>query len=624
MSDREQQAPASVGVMETGAKRPGEPDDPASVDGDPGFDGEGGFDGEPDFNGEPTGETDTVADRRRTATRHSDLDTLINTYPGPACWLRGDGSLRAASPMLRRMPFGEAGDGWWETLMVDLARLSDESEPLLVSEVPYSGQRRTFYWVPTHLPDGSIVLTGRDATTESNLRKALVESRQRFRELSGIAADFAWETDRDGNFVYVSPEGALGYPAASLVGTSADRLLAEDSELSQSPFRVRRPVRHIDVALRRVDGEVVWVSLSARPAYDTAGRPIGVRGLWQEVTASRIRDAEIARAQTRDRLLVHLGSVLRDAGGPDDRLDEVAETIARSVGGSMVLLLRRAGDGTVSAPGRFRAPDLAGLEDFAMGSMEIRQTLADLDAQVGEERVLRLDRDDSHLTIVPTRFRQRINGALLIGVPPSRAPIPAGDVETLFAIAGQLGLANSNALFIEQLRYQAERDELCGLYNRRAFIRFLDERLAAGDNGALVFVDLNHFKLVNDRLGHQRGDDLLRGVADRLVEMVQPGDRAARIGGDEFLLWLADRSPARLATLSAALSELVPSVMTPEEADRTGFGLAVGIVWRAAQEGVDALIARADNLMYRAKAGAKAQANSNTMIVMDDAPQSSP
>lgn len=564
------------------------------------------------------------ADRRRTKTRHSDLDRLIAAYPGPACWLRADGSLRAASPLLRQMPFGEGEDGWWARLMADLDGLSEEADPLLVSEVPSRGQTRVFYWLATDLPDGSTVLMGRDATTESNLRKALVESRQRFRELAGIAADFAWETDRDGYFVYVSPEGALGYPAASLVGRPADALLAEEAELSRSPFRVRRPVRHIDVALRRSDGEVVWVSLSARPAFDTVGQPIGVRGLWQEVTASRTRDAEMARAQTRDRLLVHLGSVLRDAGSPDDRLDEVAETIARSVGGSMVVLLRRAADGSVSAPGRFLAADLAALEDFAMGSVELRRMLADLDAQMGEERVLRLDREDSHLTIVPTRFRQRINGALLVAVPPSRAPIPNGDVETLFAIAGQLGLANSNALFIEQLRYQAERDELCGLYNRRAFIRFLDERLAAGDRGALVFVDLNHFKLVNDRLGHQRGDDLLRGVADRLVEMLHPGDRAARIGGDEFLLWLADRSADRLETLSAGLLRLVPMVTTPEEAEKTGFGLAVGVVWRRGDEGVDALIARADNLMYRAKAGTKAKGNSNTMIVMDDAPPTGP
>jgi len=96
----------------------------------------------------------------------------------------------------------------------------------------------------------------------------------------------------------------------------------------------------------------------------------------------------------------------------------------------------------------------------------------------------------------------------------------------------------------EQLRRIAHRDVLTGLYNRAVFLERLSHALEATDGlieVALLFLDLDGFKAVNDTLGHHAGDILLKQVADRLRQIAQPGDTIARLGGDEFTVILSRR-----------------------------------------------------------------------------------
>jgi len=87
-----------------------------------------------------------------------------------------------------------------------------------------------------------------------------------------------------------------------------------------------------------------------------------------------------------------------------------------------------------------------------------------------------------------------------------------------------------------QIAYQATHDGLTGLLNRTAFLRELNSSLAAGRRPALVFLDLNGFKAINDLHGHDRGDEILQVIGERLMGGLRPGDAAGRFGGDEFVL----------------------------------------------------------------------------------------
>ncbi|HZQ34510.1 MAG TPA: diguanylate cyclase [Dehalococcoidia bacterium] len=164
-----------------------------------------------------------------------------------------------------------------------------------------------------------------------------------------------------------------------------------------------------------------------------------------------------------------------------------------------------------------------------------------------------------------------------------------------------------------ELAHRAFHDPLTGLPNRSLLLDRLDQALAQlprrGAGLALLFIDLDGFKDVNDLCGHAGGDALLREVARRLQESVRPGDTVARFGGDEFTVLAADLSTAEEAMRLAA--RIVERLAQPYE--RSGsvsaIGASVGVVHtRDAATLAGQLLDRADRALYAAKAGGKRQA----------------
>ena len=162
---------------------------------------------------------------------------------------------------------------------------------------------------------------------------------------------------------------------------------------------------------------------------------------------------------------------------------------------------------------------------------------------------------------------------------------------------------DSHRVLLEASERLADRDHLTGLANRRAFDRALTNLRGrrAGDAGALILLDLDNFKQVNDSMGHLRGDAVLREVARELRRRVRDTDLVARLGGDEFAVLLRGVDHAQATAVAAHLRAGVRAA-TDGMPLRTPVDASVGVALLTPREETpsDAL-GRADAAMYRVK-----------------------
>jgi len=157
----------------------------------------------------------------------------------------------------------------------------------------------------------------------------------------------------------------------------------------------------------------------------------------------------------------------------------------------------------------------------------------------------------------------------------------------------------------ERLRHQALHDRLTGLPNRALFSEHLDRALAQHGRDArqvaVMFLDLDRFKIVNDSLGHAAGDELLRQAAERLRLGVRPTDVLARLGGDEFAVLLEGLMPIDATTVARRIISLFDEPFVIEnQAVHVGTSIGIAHTLEEPQSAGD-LLRHADAALYRAK-----------------------
>jgi diguanylate cyclase (GGDEF)-like protein len=168
-------------------------------------------------------------------------------------------------------------------------------------------------------------------------------------------------------------------------------------------------------------------------------------------------------------------------------------------------------------------------------------------------------------------------------------------------------LMMSHSVVGERSREEGFQDLLTGLGNRRSYFQALDSRIDAGESPAVLYIDIDGFKEVNDRLGRLAGDSALRVIARRLSSVVRPTDELARIGGDEFaILCSSDVSEPQVIAIAARVVDRLAEPISIGDAPALKLGASIGIVLDFPPGTTsDSLLARADEALGEAKAAGR-------------------
>lgn len=166
-----------------------------------------------------------------------------------------------------------------------------------------------------------------------------------------------------------------------------------------------------------------------------------------------------------------------------------------------------------------------------------------------------------------------------------------------------------NSLSADVLRRLATTDPLTGTFNRRHFMDLMTREQRRADRyGAiysLLMVDIDHFKRINDKYGHQVGDQAIQAMAEACKRLMRPTDIVARYGGEEFIITLTHTDHTGALKVAERLRQSVADIALPTEHGALGFTISVGVSSYAKTSRLEQIIGAADHALYAAKAGGR-------------------
>jgi diguanylate cyclase (GGDEF)-like protein/PAS domain S-box-containing protein len=368
-------------------------------------------------------------------------------------------------------------------------------------------------------------------------------------------------------------------------------------DMSQAPsMRTLRTGEHVEgfvLGVREHGSTLVrWILVATRPTHDADGEVSGVVCTFTDITEQRNAQAQLQTSEERFRLIAESAAdvVYRFSVGPSPRFDYVNPAVEEALGylpedfyDDPELILR------VTHPDDMETVCQLGMEGVDdVRSVQVRLFRRDGAEIWTEHKVVPL-RDASGAVVAATGI--------------------ARDVTAL-------------KLKEADLNHRALHDPLTGLPNRALMLDRLESALARIRRYpgflAVLYLDLDRFKTVNDNLGHAAGDRLLQEVAHRLQETLRPSDTVARIGGDEFVAVLADlHEPAEAEHVAGRLLSVIAE---PVDLGHGGLVTTVSIGIASAgdgETGAGELLRRADFAMYSAKDRGRAQVASYEVVARE-------
>ncbi len=434
-----------------------------------------------------------------------------------------------------------------------------------------------------------LIAAVRDVTEQVELEAALSASEARYRLVAENSSDFVSLTTTDGIISWVSPSvtAVLGWAPEDLVGRvgvgffhpdDLEEVLGNIEQINRGEPVYRR------IRVRCKDGSYRWLAEHRRAVTDADGAIVGRVAGWRDVTVELEHEAALAALDARYRLLAENSTDVVLHTGPDGTITWVSPSVTPTLGWRP--------DELVGG----RVPDLLHPDELESMRPMIREVLA-RGVTTGRMEARFATADGSWRWMSDGRRVLMEDGGVVGGIDSLR------DVQTEHEMR-------------DELARQAELDSLTGLPNRRQVLARLAAMLAhaprAGTRMALLFLDLDELKALNDTHGHAVGDSVLVEVGRRIAAAVRADDLVGRFGGDEFVVLVSALSaPADADAVAAAIHDSV-SAPIGVGAATMAVTVSIGLTMMEPGDGADDVLRRADKALYRAKALGRARTERDT------------
>ena len=420
-----------------------------------------------------------------------------------------------------------------------------------------------------------IVTSSRDITKRRRAEQALRESEEKYRAILESLAEPYYQVDLKGNLVLINAAFCqlLGYSEHELLGMNnrdyqSPKVAANVFKAFNDVYRTGTPTMGYDWALVRKDGSQVLVEASIHLIKDAPGQPIGFRGMLRDVTARRQSEQALCESEERFRRLTELSS--------DWYWEQDNE----------FRFIRLEGRGKATFENYFgKTAEEIGFDVMDGGS----------DAYRGPQEARKPYRDVVMAYVLHGEHRY---------VSVSGEPVfHDGRFKGYRGVAQDITDRKRSE---QHIQYLATHDALTGIPNRAKFSRMLNLAIESARRRdgkfAVLFVDLDRFKTINDSLGHALGDKLLKETAARLGQVLRSNDVVARLGGDEFVVLMEGISEIELVRAAAhgILSAVAQTIDLMGHECRVTASIGISM-YPADGHDEQSLMKNADIAMYRAK-----------------------